>query len=521
MKKIILSFVFIFLITLFKPNLNANSNYLPEGKNYLDPENFELEFDGDYCYFRCLNPFRIKENTVYTLRSTIWQYYYFDETYFIFYDDNFNEINVDIVFEEEWDQDYGVFSLTFSSPAGARYIELDFDIVTIDRFYEDFGIETYMFFEGDEFEGYEPYLGPKEDWTVVYPNIIGRIFTNVDNPISLTEIKEALIAEDAIDGVLTSSITVSNDQYTPNINTLGCYEISFQAIDTAGNNGEFLIYVHILDQTPPVISGHTLFITSPKEHLDIENIISELAITDNYDRNLNLVLEADAYSPNKDKIGDYIIRFSATDNSGNTSHCDVKIEVRDQEGPEIFGITEFEKSYSKVIPIADIIANLQAYDEVDGDVTDSIKVRYDQYSANSHKIGRWRIDVEACDESKNYSNYTFYVKVIDDVPPLFYFNNQIITITLEENPLTLQMVINSLKKESINEEAKIEVIVDEYSENEKTPGTYKVVLEAGDEVMDLEIRVSGEVEVVEELTFWEKIGLFFKNIWKWIINLFS
>ena len=350
---------------------------------------------------------------------------------------------------------------------------------------------------------------------------IGRIFTNVDNPISLTEIKEALIAEDAIDGVLTSSITVSNDQYTPNINTLGCYEISFQAIDTAGNNGEFLIYVHILDQTPPVISGHTLFITSPKEHLDIENIISELAITDNYDRNLNLVLEADAYSPNKDKIGDYIIRFSATDNSGNTSHCDVKIEVRDQEGPEIFGITEFEKSYSKVIPIADIIANLQAYDEVDGDVTDSIKVRYDQYSANSHKIGRWRIDVEACDESKNYSNYTFYVKVIDDVPPLFYFNNQIITITLEENPLTLQMVINSLKKESINEEAKIEVIVDEYSENEKTPGTYKVVLEAGDEVMDLEIRVLGEVEVVEELTFWEKIGLFFKNIWKWIINLFS
>ena len=88
-------------------------------------------------------------------------------------------------------------------------------------------------------------------------------------------------------------------------------------------------------------------------------------------------MEADAYSPNKDKIGDYIIRFSATDNSGNTSHCDVKIEVK-SEGPEIFGITV--RNHIVKLSLLLILFNLQAYDEVDGDVTDSIKVRYDQYS---------------------------------------------------------------------------------------------------------------------------------------------
>ena len=69
MKKKILVFILLFMnFAMLKVGAN-NWDYLPKTNNYFDPDNFFLEGELNTWSFNCLHPFRIKENTVYSLVS--------------------------------------------------------------------------------------------------------------------------------------------------------------------------------------------------------------------------------------------------------------------------------------------------------------------------------------------------------------------------------------------------------------------------------------------------------------------
>jgi hypothetical protein len=506
--------VIIFMLIIFGTiSVQAdNWEYLPSGVNYIDPDNFEKRDIADLTCFFTKEPFLIKENTPYTFYSPAWPYIHLVSLDITFYDFKGLPLAAEVKYLSFLD-DCNCLKTTFTTPVGARYLGLAFTIIP---YYSEESIEFYYLYEGQDFYEIDEYQGPDPDFLPTMQNTVGHYRTNIDNPVSLEVIKSALKAIDDVDGDLSAAIEVITDNYTPNRNRLGIYDIVFRATDRRLNSTDFTVLVEILDLAAPVISGSNHIIVSPFAGLALTTLIEQLQITDNYDQEMTIAVESDNYTENSQKIGTYAVIFSATDSSGNKSCFELTVEVKDQEKPVILALDEYHKAAHQTITLSEILAGVTAVDAVDGDVTDSIKVIRDDYSVNAYKPGSWRIDLEAQDKSGNVAQHTLYVRIYDQKGPLFLIDTKLITIVLEEDAPTLGRVLESLN----GEEFAYRTLLDEYTGNEKTPGRYRVVVEAESELLEYAITVQGEEEP-QEPTFWQKIGNFFRELFRKIGDIFN
>lgn len=287
-------------------------------------------------------------------------------------------------------------------------------------------IQALMLYEGLEpmqdsfYSDYESVTGP------VISGSSGTYYANVDNPVTVEYLQSFLIAIDETDGDITDRIIVSKDTYTGNGNKVGEYEVVFSVSDTAGNTSTFILNVYVQDKTAPVIEGpgtQTASYTSP---LEMEYIKSLYTITDNVDKNLELVVESDTYTENATIPGSYRIVFSATDSSNNKTTKVVDVQVDDDVAPVINGADKVEKSLSSVLTAQEIISNYKAVDEIDGDL--EITITKDTYTGNGKKVGNYSIELFAIDNSGNSVTKTIQVVVFDDIKPIWYIkgDNQII-----------------------------------------------------------------------------------------------
>lgn len=91
----------------------------------------------------------------------------------------------------------------------------------------------------------------------------------------------------------------------------------------------------------------------------------------------------------------------------------------DLTGPYITGSqTTFTTNVDSPISIDTIKSSLSAYDETDRDVSSTIAVKTDNYSANKNKVGTYSIVFTAHDNSDNYCELTINVTVQDLVSPV-------------------------------------------------------------------------------------------------------
>lgn len=110
-----------------------------------------------------------------------------------------------------------------------------------------------------------------------------------------------------------------------------------------------------------------------------------------------------------EKIGDFTIEFTATDEDGNKTIESVSVVVEDQVAPTLtllsmtFSLTEGDSApnYASVA---------KAIDDVDGDVTGSIKV--DSSNVNRNYAGTYEITYTVTDSSGNTSTEKATVTVI-------------------------------------------------------------------------------------------------------------
>ena len=115
-----------------------------------------------------------------------------------------------------------------------------------------------------------------------------------------------------------------------------------------------------------------------------------------------------------EKIGDFQIEFTATDEVGNETIENVSVVVEDQVAPTLtlssvsFSLTEGDSTpnYANVA---------KAIDDVDGDVTGSIKV--DSSNVNRNSAGTYEITYTVTDSSGNTSTEKATVTVIAKPKP--------------------------------------------------------------------------------------------------------
>jgi hypothetical protein len=508
-----------------------NWEFLPAGDNYLDPENIDVSGAAPYFHAQSFYPFRILPNTVYTLFSTFSNEAFLGGEILTFYDENHAPISGTVSCTKT-NSELGVTALTYTTPADAIYQSLEFEILYESAGgYNFFPIDAYAVLSvGNVYPGVllSPvnYQGPAIDYAPVITGNDGYYYTDVENPVSVPTIQNGLVAFDDVDGDISESITLFSDGYTINKAVLGEYPVEFRVTDSSQNTASFIVYVVVVDTTPPVISGASAYSANETLLTPLSSFLAPLSATDNYYGNLtaSIIVSNDGYSANYNIRGTYQVLFSVTDGSGNVGTYAVTVTVKDGTPPVFGGPSVINKANNATLSLTSAISQITATDAVEGDVTGNISVVEEYYSRNSSRVGSWEIFLSCADSLGNTSYFTLTVVVDDQTLPVFMIDQQVITIELVDNNVGVRDLIKVLvKTKAISDESAVEVISDEYSENKSTPGTYKIVLGVDDQEMELEVRVvEGLYEQLQEAnpTFWEKIGAFFSNIWRSSKNFF-
>ena len=330
----------------------------------------------------------------------------------------------------------------------------------------------------------------------------GAYITNIDNPISVEEVKAKLSAKDAADGDVEVNIVEGTDNYSSNKNKLGTYSIKFEAIDSSNNRSEITVSIKVVDIVNPIISGETSYVSNMSNPLTVDSIKSMLEITDNYNTSTDIVVEVidDEFTGNENIKGSYSITYKAIDSSTNESEpFTVTVNVVDDVKPVIEGANNYNVSYQESLLVENIRKRLTVTDNVDELLT--IKVIEDNYTSKSSIPGTYTIKFSATDSSGNVSDpYVVTITVYDNIPPVFWVTNDIINIDIANRLTHAQLIEILLTQQGIEASAiRYEVLEDTYSENYSKAGVYSVSYNV--ELSDGEIvPISTTINVIENET---------------------
>ena len=90
----------------------------------------------------------------------------------------------------------------------------------------------------------------------------------------------------------------------------------------------------------------------------------------------------------------------------------------DEEPPTISGYEEkYITNLNNPLNLELLIKNFTAYDNFDGNISDKIKIEYNEYSNNINNTGNYPIILSIEDSYSNKTTITFYIEIIDTTPP--------------------------------------------------------------------------------------------------------
>ena len=225
-----------------------------------------------------------------------------------------------------------------------------------------------------------------------------------------------LMASDIVD----DGVMITND--APMLLPLGDTDVTFTATDDSGNSASLMTTVTVTDATPPTITGPpTLTIegdttggasSSGSGSADLTAI---LTATDIVDGDVAITSNAPALLP----LGETVVTFTATDDSGNSASMMTTVTVTDTRPPMIMGPSTVtiegdttDGASSSGSGFADVIAMLTASDIVDNDLV----ITSD--APTLLPFGNTVVTFTVTDDSGNSASMMTTVTVTDATPPM-------------------------------------------------------------------------------------------------------
>lgn len=148
----------------------------------------------------------------------------------------------------------------------------------------------------------------------------------------------------------------------------------------------------------------------------------------------------------------------------------------DEEPPIISGYEEkYTSNVNNPIDLSMLVSYFSAHDNFDGNISNKIELKYEEYTKNTNNPGIYAIILGVEDSSSNYTTITFYIEVIDTTPPLIEGENSF--TSLLSTPITIEDIQNNLKViDNVDENLNSQLFVcnDTYTPNKKKIGTYSV-----------------------------------------------
>ena len=160
----------------------------------------------------------------------------------------------------------------------------------------------------------------------------------MSNPKELTVILDELPLTDNynVESEITTTILVDN--YTSSSDQVGSYTVTLLLEDKSMNTTSVTLYLNVIDDIAPFISGPSSYSISYINPLTLDQIIELFTVSDNYDnlstQNMNVVLNT--YTTRNTDTGVFIIEFEVSDSSLNTTTHSMEISVIDDQAPIIY-----------------------------------------------------------------------------------------------------------------------------------------------------------------------------------------
>jgi len=129
---------------------------------------------------------------------------------------------------------------------------------------------------------------------------INSLVLSYPNTTTIETIINNLSASDNVDGDISNSIVLVEENYSSNPFTLGFYELSFKVTDSSGNTSYYLVEVEVIDEVSPIFTGPESFVIGYNAILTLQDVIASQTVMDDYDLNLtaSITVKTDLYTPN-------------------------------------------------------------------------------------------------------------------------------------------------------------------------------------------------------------------------------
>ena len=273
----------------------------------------------------------------------------------------------------------------------------------------------------------------------------------------------------------TTIINIISDNYSPNNSFLGDYLVTFEVEDDYVNVSSKTFTISVVDLTIPEMVGSNVSESYLSNPLSFNDILDMVSFLDNYDdlTNIEPTIIIDNFTGNENSPGTYSIDIEVEDSSGNILSETLTINVIDDILPVISGPVSYSGSYENNLNVGDFINMLTISDNVDQLSNSDLYIISDTYSNRQNELGDFYIIFGLIDTNNNETIHQIDINLFDDVAPVIYVDNYIITVnlsaTFNEND-ALKLLLNSGELETGN--YTIVRLLDEYSGNEKNPGEY-------------------------------------------------
>ncbi len=199
----------------------------------------------------------------------------------------------------------------------------------------------------------------------------------------------------------------------------GTYNILFSVVDNAGNKIEKKVELKIVDNRIPEIKADEEKIIEVSEIKDIRELL-ELFNVFVSDKKEDLKLEDVHIEVEKldfDDIGTYLVKFSITNNLGNTSEVISKLHIVDKTKPIILSDKEVDILVNDKKTVEEIIKlfKVSVTDNFDDLTLDDVEV--DMNDVDFSKVGTYKIIFSIKDQSGNISKKKVKLNVLSNEEP--------------------------------------------------------------------------------------------------------
>lgn len=254
--------------------------------------------------------------------------------------------------------------------------------------------------------------------------------------------------------------------------TLGTYNIEICATDQSLNSTCLTTTITLIDTTKPelILISYvpTIEVHTPLYLVNLYDYIVD--VSDNYDdlKILDVQIQSDV---DIDQIGQYVVVYLITDQSHNTTSKTLKVMVKDTQPPTVTPVKDLNFDvFENILPWS-------LYFKIQDNHDDLIRleIKY-QSNINIEKLGTYKVEVFVKDSSRNEATYTFYVEVLDRIPPKIEVQDAMIITDFKQPNYLERLKI----KDQYDELKDLDIMIDDTHMDYTQIGIYEILVTVKD-----------------------------------------